>query len=412
MPHPLGPLKSSNFEEHLKASSRLLKNALNREALDTSFPWNQLLNYVSKILEMDSGFISINDKDPKNYFKIIDPVAITWPKEGVDAFFEANWIDDFHNRKALVKLYQRIGHSSTTEQVANLKSFRKTAFYNEFCRPYEVPNTLAIGFSLNKNQWGILSFYKPGVDFKVHALMRRFCSDLSEDLAMALSHRILLKKLLATQGSLDRLQWGLILLDEMGFVQACNKRAEEILRLGDPLLIKHKKLVTTDMAHTEKLNDLCQRTLRGESRQRENQILIKSSSGNPPLQIIVASLDHQISDSLLGGYVPTALFINWPYFQESIPVDIDEIFREFYGCGPKQAQVATLFSQGLSESEIAKKMDIAKNTVRGHLATVREKLKNFHQKTSSHKRLFPDISNRHQFLLRPDQDLRKNKLKI
>ncbi|MCB1215448.1 MAG: hypothetical protein KDK66_08230 [Deltaproteobacteria bacterium] len=406
MSSKLQALTSSNFDFHLRKASSLLNSPIHREELHTLGPWKDFLYYLECTLGLCS-YADINVYKKDDDFTLIDPVASTWPEEVIQSFFEHPPINN--KEKLKPKLYQNLGQDLSTSELEALKKLGKNPSYYAFMRPYKLGNQLQILFSIDSNKLGSLSLYyphkKPHKKSKWQTTVCHFITEISQDLSMALSHRHLLKETLAIRGSLDRLQLGIIFLNEQGFVALANTRAKEILSLRDPLFSHHGRLFATDTESHEKLYQLCDQLLKGESRQREQQLILKSASKKSPLQIMVVSLDNKLSESVLGGYVPIALFIHCPCLESTPSLNLTEIFQTFYGCGPKQAKVAELFSQGFSETQIAEKIGISKETVRTQLAQASLKLRDREFESLSRKKLFFEIAHQHQWPLRKNKEL-------
>lgn len=394
------PFTVRNFPFHLKKASSLLKGALNREALHTLHPWEDFINYLERVTGQFDFSTIANVRKSNSQVEIIDLVYTSWPEDVVTASAEQNVLND----PLILQLYatnsQKLGKCFSISEIISVKEYRNTSFYNEYALPYKVDSITQVLFPVDQKNLGVLGVISPSGHYEINNIIKNFLSALAEDIGMALHQRRLLQRLQAAEGFLHRLNLGVILLNERGFVEMVNEQANTILSAGDPLFMRYNRLYTTDPGSTGKLDDLCYRLLRGESRQREQQLILKSSKGNPALQVMVLNLENELSESLTGGYVPIALFIK-PFSINNKPsVDLEEIYQEIYGCSKKQAQVAALFTKGFSEIEIAQRLGVGRETVRSHLTQASEKLRDVVRSSKRRKNLFWDVAMQHHWPLR------------
>lgn len=171
----------------------------------------------------------------------------------------------------------------------------------------------------------------------------------------------------AFAASLDRLQMGLVLVDERGRLIGKNLAAGRILEAGDGLMLEAGVLRAWGSRAGEELRQACRRATSEASRIHViSPLALPRPSGLPPLAIAVASARPEGDGP---GPLPrlAALFISDPVARFSPPA---EMLHRLYGLTPGQAALTCELVQGLSLAEAAPKLGVTRETVRARLKQI------------------------------------------
>lgn len=166
----------------------------------------------------------------------------------------------------------------------------------------------------------------------------------------------------AALAAVDRLDFGVFLVDASGQVVSCNRSGRVLLDLEDGLRLRQHRLQVDDPATQQTL----ERVLAGQAGETGGAVAIPRKVPRRPLSMLVSPL------GLVGGAPAGAslLFVTDPDRRGEVP---EKVLAALYGLTGAEVRVAHLLTRGLSPAEVASEEGISVSTVRSHLKRVFEK---------------------------------------
>lgn len=172
--------------------------------------------------------------------------------------------------------------------------------------------------------------------------------------------------------ALDRLAFGVVLVDRQARVILANRAAEAMLAQGDGIGVDASGLHAATLAQTASLRRLVARTAdRACVAGRGGAMRLDRPSLGRPLSVLVAP----IGAAAAGGWLPeprpaAIVFMADPEQRHRSPASH---LREIYGLTAAEAAVAGAIAAGQGVKDAAEVLGIAPSTVRWHLQRVFEK---------------------------------------
>jgi DNA-binding CsgD family transcriptional regulator len=248
----------------------------------------------------------------------------------------------------------------------------RTEFYNDWMRPQRIAHPVAAvlrsrapGDPLSE----LTGFREEGsgpFDRESLHLVRQLVPHLQRALAIHARIGGAEMRAGAAEDALDWVSGGLILLDERGAPIAANRAAEEILAMGDGLVLDREGPRASSAKQTGELRRLvaeAARTGAGRGVDAGGVVRLARPSGRPPLEAVVAPL-RRASHPLLDREAACVILLSDPAARSDAP---PARLRERYGFTPMEAEIASRLTSGMALAEIGKDLDITIHTVRGHL---------------------------------------------
>lgn len=277
------------------------------------------------------------------------------------------------------------GEAITLDDMMPLDQLRESAFYKEFLQPTDTVQMLGIDL-LRDNTVGIFlrasrGEREPrfGADAKslfnlLGPHLRQLLNWLDRDQRQSLERGLY-------DGIASRLEMGMILLDRYGAVVHTNPVADHLLELGDTLRRRKGKLAATRSSDNRRLQALLQQagetsgttpaltqaiTLTGEELTRGLFLLVK------PLQPDAQKPSSDTNLLLLDEeHAPrTAVYISMP---EILTPEQQSILQQLFDFTPSEARLAIALANGMSLDEIARELNVTRNTLRTHLRSAFQK---------------------------------------
>jgi DNA-binding CsgD family transcriptional regulator len=175
----------------------------------------------------------------------------------------------------------------------------------------------------------------------------------------------------ATEQALERLGWGLALLDEAGRILQFNRAAEILLASGDGLGLVGGKLVATDAETALQLGRVivaAAAAARGCGAEPGGDLCINCRRRAEPLLVSVMPL-RSGDAAFAGGRACVAVFL-----RARATASVEGLAGRISSLTPRQREVAGLAVQGLSNLQIAQRLSLSEHTVKDHLKDIFEKL--------------------------------------
>jgi DNA-binding CsgD family transcriptional regulator len=180
----------------------------------------------------------------------------------------------------------------------------------------------------------------------------------------------------STRSALDRLAFGVILVDAGLRARVSNAAAEEILNAGDGLSLRQGRLAAARPTETRALEALLAgavRTGQGGGLHPGGAMALPRPSGRMPLAVTVAPLPRRPGVLLrdAGDARPVAvLFVADP---ERRPTEPARRIRQLYRLTQREAQLVGILIAGRGLESAADEMGIAREAARGYLKRIFEK---------------------------------------
>lgn len=268
--------------------------------------------------------------------------------------------------------YRRPGRIHIGKDLVPEGQLVETEFYQDWLRPQDLHHRLCAVLRRAGSSVVLLEALRPrdsrGFDQgdvdRLRALLPHFQVRLRIERRMT---ELKMKRDAAVH-ALDRLPWGVVLVDDRGQRLVANRRAEEILVAGDGLVMKgnYLRAVLTDEA--VRLGHLLDQALHQEAEGPEvgGTLPITRTAGGHPLSVQVFPL--RTSAGMLGDRKSAAaIFISDPDLRLS---SNEQHLRELYALTPVEARLAASIAQGRSVDEAALEMGISRNTARAYVKRI------------------------------------------
>jgi DNA-binding CsgD family transcriptional regulator len=247
---------------------------------------------------------------------------------------------------------------------------KRTAFYNDFARHYDVVRCIVGMIEVEPHAVSVLSVSRSEKSGSFGqedvALLNGLMPHLQRALQM---HRRLADSQVVSDAStaaLDRLAHGVLLVDASGRIMLSNRVADEILRAQDGLSVRHRELLGQRVQDTSALRRLIAEAVStgtGDGIGAGGMVMIGRPSGRAALRILVTRVARR--QMLLGPEGAAAcLFITDP---ERFPVPSPGHVKYVFGLTAAETRVAMAMLDGKSVDMLADELCISRNTARTHL---------------------------------------------
>jgi DNA-binding CsgD family transcriptional regulator len=172
----------------------------------------------------------------------------------------------------------------------------------------------------------------------------------------------------ALKDALDRVAFGVILVDGDGHVTVANRVAQEIATEADGLTLSTQGLGSPDPEQAKKLHRAVAAATR-TTFPSGGAMSLPRPSGRKPLSVLTCPLGKYALDRGNRRAVAT-IFITDPEREiEALP----EALTRLYGLTRSEAALAILLTQGLDLGEASEHLGVSLSTVRSHLKRILEK---------------------------------------
>jgi DNA-binding CsgD family transcriptional regulator len=279
--------------------------------------------------------------------------------------------------RALQRGLFRTGVVELGTGLINTSEYQKTEFYNDFGRRYGFTTGLSAIIRADADGAAVLNaFQRDKREFgKAElTLVRRLMPHLQQ--AFQIHDRLegMARQRSAAEDVIDRLPFGVVLVDAAARICLINQVAQQILARRDGLLLRHNSLVAIKASETNEIRALISRAIaasNGEGPGSRGPLSVTRSSSKRPLQLLVVPIRSRAANLMVGRSAPAAaIFLSDP---ERESVTADEILRQFYGFTLAESRLATELLRQHSVAEAAAILEISQNTARTHLKRLFEK---------------------------------------
>jgi DNA-binding CsgD family transcriptional regulator len=267
---------------------------------------------------------------------------------------------------------QRLGEARRTSDMVPFSELARTDFYHDFVVPLQIDCCMGAQHLLDGGDMTVHSVYRPlrrgdFTDAEV-GLFQRLTSHLRRAELLSRRLRAVDAARAAALEALQRLAFGVVLVDRRARPVFANQAAEAIFAAGEGLALQGKELRCWLDADTRALRALLQGAAGGDPPGAGGELLLQRPSG-APLAALVAPLRPE--GLFPGCAAPAAvLFVLDP---ERPPEDGAALMRRLFGLTGAEARVACEVARGGGLREVADALKVSRNTVRTHLAHVLSK---------------------------------------
>ena len=267
----------------------------------------------------------------------------------------------------------------TSESLVPDSQLRRTEFYNDFSRYYDIAGNVGFGVATEPGIATTVTVIRghrmPPFGAKELRLMAALQPHVRR--ALRVHHRLseALQHSAAVDAILDRLPFGVVLVDASGGAILVNHAAQQILDTRDGLSLRDGSLFAASVPQTSELRNLIAQAIAvsgGDPLQGSGGALaIGRPSLKRPLQVLVTPLRPAGAALMVGSASPSAVvFVSDP---ESRPLTDEAILRQFFGLTPAETRLALQLLQQKSVEEAAEILEISVNTARTYMKKLFEK---------------------------------------
>ena len=289
------------------------------------------------------------------------------------AYQETWWRMDTPTAR-LVSRGVRPGSVGTDRVVMEEAEIRRDPFYQEFLAAHGIGQSLAAVASLGSGR--LLSIaaqrsLKKGLYERDEV---ETMAVLSPHIGRAISIATSLVEARRVAGDLanaiERLAWGVVLLDTKGNVRHVNAVAETLM--GDGLSVSHRRVRAASRDDDTALQTAIKAALPDTRIVPSNGVMVRRPSGRPPFFVEVAPVRPRLDalEIMTFGAGGVMLLIR---SSASAPKDVVHHLRAM-GLTPAEARLAEIIGRGHTLRAVAEMSGITYETARAHLRSVFAKL--------------------------------------
>ena len=258
----------------------------------------------------------------------------------------------------------------TGESLVSFTELKRTEFYNDFARYYDVVRNVGIGVRTDPGVATTITVLRGAHQSPFDESAVQVIRELQPHIRAALRvHRRLTRaerRASLGEAAVEQLPTGVMILDERGVAAFVNSEGRRIVAMNDGLTLSRGRPAAHRHQDTRRLQNVIDALLRPSSPQdaRRSALRLGRPSGRPDLSVVLASipLRCELGDSIL-------MFVSDPMGH-----GLDEsILAQQYGFTSSEARVAAALAQGKSIREIAGSFGIAVNTVRWRIRQILQK---------------------------------------
>jgi DNA-binding CsgD family transcriptional regulator/PAS domain-containing protein len=291
--------------------------------------------------------------------------------EPTRATFLARFLRPEHNPFARVLLGRAPLDLVTTEEVTSQVALPETDFYRELLEPSGLHEFIGAILLQDAELVSPFNAFRSRDDRRFDATDRARLQSLLPHYRRAAQllwrFSALKNEQRAGQDVLDRLPYGVFLLDGAGRVTACNRAAEEILRRRDGLALMEGKLQATrpdDCAALDRMVADAALTGCHKGLGSGGALTVERAAEKPRYEVLVSPCGAAPLLPAFGRPTAAVVFVT----DRDRPNEPDPaLLRRMYGLTPTEAKVACGIATGNTPAEVARALGVGLNTVRTHL---------------------------------------------
>jgi DNA-binding CsgD family transcriptional regulator len=262
-----------------------------------------------------------------------------------------------------------------TSEVVNEKKLECTGLYQEYMRPQglaaEWPIVHLIASEAGRPLAGIAIYQREGgrpIGADDLALLDALVPHLRRAYALHCQLRDTRQHGHVLTEVIDRLQTGILLVDEASCAVLMNRSAARILAVGDGLYLQRNRPCARDPGENRRFQQVVQQKIaeRGDQGPSRNEVMvITRPQGKRPLPLMIGTLLAAQPDTATNA-ARAVIFMSDPDGRLGTSAAIETL----YGLTPAEAELVRLISEGRSLEQVAAARGVTMNTVRSQLKQV------------------------------------------
>lgn len=272
-------------------------------------------------------------------FAYLPPERIYTPEEvvGVDRYFGSEFYNQYLKRR---NIHFMMGADFRSRAGADCR-FR-------VCRPHE-------GVPYSTDERELCQLLVPHFKRAVYAYSREYRMRSEKDLFA---------------GTIDRMEFGVVILDESGKVLTVNRLADEILGRGEGLIVANHRLHSIANSDQLSLHVKQALTCQPQGVPLVSTVFSIPRRGRLPLSLLIKPISAPLE---VGGrgQPRVAVFLRDP---SRVPVPSHAVLRTLFGLTLSEAALASLLAGGMSLNQAAAQLSITRNTVKSRLRAIFTKM--------------------------------------
>lgn len=255
--------------------------------------------------------------------------------------------------------------------------YHRTALYNDWMKPQDFIHTLGTNLLVERRTQTKFFIYRPrqahGFNAREIARFEWLCGHLTN--AVRVARRLAQQETRASASleALDRMEFGVVFLDEAGRVYQANRFAEALFRRHDGLLVNGGRLTASHREDGKRLAA----ALRGIMGLRQGQraaasqyISLRRPGGKRSLCTVFVPLPRSIGSPFLMDQASAALIVTDPELASAVPA---EWLQQHYALTPAEARLAQQLVQGVPLRQAAAQLGLTYETARWYLKNIFQK---------------------------------------
>lgn len=322
--------------------------------------WNVFLRNASEVLRADKAGIFLYSPRSEQTTIVVDLGLTEEARRDTEQMVKFSpWI-------AEIRKHQDKGwYSGSPEDVLSMERYRKSKFYNDFCRKHEIEWIgVAIVFTPLGSLLG-LAVSRPDNEGAFSEadkeLLRKLVPHLGRTFRVYEDVAALRERNAAGQRALDLIGAACITLDSSGRILSMDRLAEALITEGGALRVKDGRLLAGVSVEQNALDacvvPACACGVGICPDPGAGAVVLHSCHGDP---LYLSVLPYH-SSSLLEGSPVALVFITTP---EEQGCGEHRLWRSMFGMSPAECRVAEMMKRGMDVAEISKAMRIKSDTVR------------------------------------------------
>ena len=339
---------------------------------EPSAPWSEVLADVAARCEARLAWLAEVDT------RLAEPPL--WAMSGASAELQrairTRFLDPQVNELMALGLQTPSGRLVSTQLAARRLDLPRTRVYQEAMVPFELEEMLVVNLERTPTGLRSLSVFRSARDGAFRAAEQARFLRLGRHLGRAARLRLRLDRTARdgwlSAAALDRLRFGVLVVDERLRVVLANGRARQLAALDDGLTIVDDRLRLEDAAVARRLRDLLAASAGGPPaplRPAWSELELPRRSGRRPYVALLGRLPHRPNPAGPPRTVHV-LFLSDP---EDLPSPPEAVLGRLWHLTPAEAEVCLAVTRGRGLRDVADELGVSVNTVRTHLGRVLHK---------------------------------------
>lgn len=338
--------------------------------------WGEFLEALANVVDGHSVNIALSNS---SYIKPNLNVVVRWDPEALRLYGEHYSDLDPWALEAVRRGLLRTGVVGLGRTVVKRRELERTEFFNDFGRQFGVSGGVSAIIRADAATVTSLSLSerKGGARFGTAEvqLFRRLMPHLQRAFHVHERLGAVAQARAAAEDVIDKMPFGVILLDAKARAVMINRAAHEILDRHDGLMLRGSTVTARTVQQSAALRKAIDQTLsmcRGEFPELPSEALVvHRPSLKRPLQVFITPIGHGGPALRFSNALPVAaLFVSDP---QSEPTPHATMLRTFYGFTPAEARLGSELLKDRSVEECAEVLRISINTARTQLKKLFEK---------------------------------------